>query len=296
MMRLSKYQGLGNDYFIADASWDAWDVATIRSICDRHYGAGSDGILLDVGCRGSVYYDELLRRCGNLDDAGVVRGVRIMNPDGSEAEKSGNGLRIFAQWLYDRGQVELGVPFKVLTLGGIVTATVHESKSRIEIEIGRATFESVHIPMTGVSREVLDEEMVAGDRAFRVSCTSVGNPHCVVLAEDMDQGMALSYGPIFEVMPCFPNRTNVQFMRCVDRHRIQIEIWERGAGYTLASGSSSSASAAVAVRLGLCDSPVTVEMPGGELEIVVDSDFGIVLSGPASHICDIVWGEGPASE
>lgn len=288
-MLLNKYQGLGNDYFVLRPEEIGGELTEelTRQICHRHYGAGSDGILLGPYGPDTVEFAEIAAKVGG-EAAGCRYALRILNPDGSEAEKSGNGLRIFAQWLHDHGLIG-AEPTMLLTLGGVVSVTVHESCRRIEVAMGQVTFDSRRIPVAGEAREVVAEAMTFAGREFTATCASVGNPHCVVLAEELSEELARRYGPFIETDGRFPHRTNVQFMKKLDDHSIQIEIWERGAGYTLASGSSSSAAAAVAVKLGLCQSPVTVHMPGGTLDIVIAEDFKVNLVGPAAAICDVIW-------
>lgn len=292
-MNFRKYHGLGNDYLVLDPA----DLAAaltpedIRLICHRHYGLGSDGILLGPILPGSGDFAVFCGEAGlsAAASAGVCCGLRIYNPDGSEAEKSGNGLRIFSRYLHDRGVVG-ATPFTLATLGGVVGVTIADPRRSIAVAMGRVTFWSDEIPLTGVRREVLNEEMTVGGRVMRYCAASVGNPHCVVLWEDaLTPVVAREFGPAIETAPRFPRRTNVQFMQIVNPHRLCIEIWERGAGYTLASGSSASASAAVAVRLGLCRSPVSVVMPGGELTVVVNDDFTLTQTGPVALIGDCQW-------
>jgi diaminopimelate epimerase len=217
--------------------------------------------------------------------AGDQRRLRIWNPDGTEAEKSGNGLRIFARYLWDR-QCVGSEPFTVATAGGTVTCRVAEQGRSASVDMGEVSFESRRIPVQGPPREVLRETLVLDGRAFEYSAATIGNPHCVLLRDRVSADEARSLGPLIETEPRFPNRTNVQFVQVLDRHRIVIEIWERGAGYTLASGSSSCAAAAVVVRLSLCDSPLTVRMPGGTLSIVVDEGFRARMTGPVCKVAD----------
>ncbi|MEI2689558.1 MAG: diaminopimelate epimerase [Anaerolineae bacterium] len=205
-------------------------------------------------------------------------GLRIFNPDGSEAEKSGNGLRIFARYLWDRGLVDER-PFSVATAGGLVTAQVESGGRMATVAMGRVSFDSQEIPVAGPRREALNETLHAGDTALRCCAATLGNPHCVVLREEVSAADAQRLGPLIETDARFPRRTNVQFMQVLDRGRVRIEIWERGAGYTLASGSSACAAAAVAHRLGLCDAQVTVSMPGGRLEVGIAPDWTVTLHG-----------------
>jgi diaminopimelate epimerase len=211
--------------------------------------------------------------------------LRIFNPDGSEAEISGNGLRIFCRYLWDCKLVDRR-PFHVETIGGLVQCLVLDDGKRVQVEMGRVSFWSKDIPVAGEPREVLDEPITIGEETFRFSSVTIGNPHCVIPVQDLAPELAKEYGPLLEVHPLFPNRTNVQFLKVLDRNNIKIEIWERGAGYTLASGSSSSAAAAVARKLGMCDSQITVHMPGGEISILIDENFGIVMVGPVAQIAE----------
>jgi diaminopimelate epimerase len=269
-MRFYKYHALGNDYVVLNPQDQrlALTPDQIRAICHRHYGIGSDGILL-----------------GPLPSPKVPFLLRIFNPDGSEAEISGNGLRIFCRYLWDHKLVDRQ-PFRVETKGGLVQCLVLDDGKRVQVEMGRVSFWSKDIPVAGEPREVLDEPITIGEETFRFSSATIGNPHCVIPVQDLAPELAKEYGPLLEVHPLFPNRTNVQFLKVLDRNNIKIEIWERGAGYTLASGSSSSAAAAVARKLGMCDSPTTVHMPGGKISISIDEDFGIVMVGPVARIAE----------
>ena len=269
-MRFVKYHALGNDYLVIHPGDLQGQLSSlqIRLICHRNFGVGSDGILF-----------------GPLKGEEADFSLRIFNPDGSEAEKSGNGLRIFSRYLWDQGLVQEN-PFTVLTPGGKVQSRVHKGGRLITVEMGRVSFDSTRIPVEGATREVLDETMVIQGRPLRFSAATIGNPHCVLLREEVSEDEAKALGPFIETHPLFPNRTNVQFMKILDRRNIQIEIWERGAGYTLASGSSSSAAAAVGRRLGLCDGAVTVHMPGGELDIKVSEDFSVLMTGPVTKVSE----------
>jgi diaminopimelate epimerase len=269
-MKFAKYHALGNDYIVIDPEkfQDELSEDMIRLICHRNYGIGSDGILY-----------------GPLDSRTCKFGLQIFNPDGSEAEKSGNGLRIFARYLWDEGMVG-NRPFTVETLGGAVSCEVGTEGKSVKVEMGEVSFDSTLIPVAGASRDVLNEEIEIDGRVLKFCAATVGNPHCVVLSEHPTSEQARRHGPLIETDPRFPNRTNVQFMKVIDRHNIRIEIWERGAGYTLASGSSSTAAAAAAHRLGLCDADITVHMPGGSLHIELDNGFFATLTGPVTKICD----------
>jgi diaminopimelate epimerase len=265
-----KYHALGNDYLVLNPSDLEGELGSfqIQRICHRNFGVGSDGILL-----------------GPLETKESDFGLRIFNPDGSEAEKSGNGLRIFSRYLWDQGLVK-EKPFTVMTPGGMVESTVQDRGRSVTVQMGQVRFDSTLIPVKGKPREVLNETMVLNGKELRFCAATVGNPHCVVLKEEVSEEEARQLGPLIERDQRFPNRTNVQFMKVLDHSNIQIEIWERGAGYTLASGSSSSAAAAVAHRLGLCEGHITVHMPGGELDIRISEDFFVEMTGPVTKIAE----------
>ncbi len=270
-MQFFKYHALGNDYLVIDpASHPAqFSGDEIVRICHRNFGLGSDGIL----------WGPL-----PVSSAAAQFALRIFNPDGSEAQKSGNGLRIFCRYLFDRGLVGHDA-FSVETKGGLVRATVHGNGEQVTVEMGRVSFHSSQIPVTGAPREILRETLAVDGRTLAISCASIGNPHCVVEMA-ADETLVRAIGPAIERHPMFPERTNVQFLRVIDRANIAIEIWERGAGYTLASGSSSSAAAAVAHRLGLVDRVLTVHMPGGTIEIEIDERFAVTMTGGVTRVAD----------
>jgi diaminopimelate epimerase len=269
-MRFLKYHALGNDYIVLrpQSFQPVLSQELVRLICHRNYGIGSDGILY-----------------GPVDSKSCDFGLRIFNPDGSEAEKSGNGLRIFARSLYDEGLVG-EQPFSVETPGGVVSCKVEKGGGVVTVQMGEVSFDSQRIPVAGPPREVLNEEIRISGKAFKFCAATVGNPHCVILTDEPSPAEAQHYGPLIENDPLFPNRTNVQFMRVIDRRNIQIEIWERGAGYTLASGSSSAAAAAVAYKLGFCGSEISVHMPGGELKISFSDGFQATMTGPVTKVCE----------
>lgn len=253
-----KSHGLGNDYIVIDPAKVPFAVTpdAIRLICDRHRGVGSDGILFVSPCDGADF------------------GVRIFNPDGSEAEKSGNGVRIFAKFLREHGYTDQD-RFTLHTLGGRVTCVLEHEDGRvtqITVDMGKARFDP------------LDAVEVDG-RRFEVTSVSMGNPHCVVIVPDLAKIDVHALGPKIERHPAFPKRTNVQFAQVVSRTEVRIVIWERGAGYTLASGSSSCAVVAGCHRKGLVDRDVTVSMPGGQLRITIADDGEIRMRGPVEEIC-----------
>ena len=268
-----KSHALGNDYIVLDEARLSRPLTpgAVRRICDIHYGIGSDGILL-VTAR---------------PEAGADFGVRIFNPDGGEAEKSGNGLRILAKFLHDHGYTEKP-EFSVSTPGGTVRARLHLTQGRvagITADMGRATFVSEEIPVAGPRREVVREALRVDGATLTVTCVSVGNPHCVIFTDRLELDEVRRLGSKIERHESFPNRINVQWASVRGRDRVAILIWERGAGYTLASGTSSCAVASACVKNGLTDRHVTIESPGGELSVEVGEAWELTLTGPASEIC-----------
>ncbi len=266
--------GLGNDYIVMDPKELTFKLTpkNIKAVCDRNWGLGSDGILALVPSKKADF------------------GLRIYNPDGSEAEKSGNGLRIFARYLHATGKTKKK-HFTVETKGGLVTIDLHVDRhgdaSAVTVEMGQATFKPAALPCTMAVDELIQQPIEAAGRALSFTGVSVGNPHCVVFkqaGESWSREDLLKLGPVLENHSLFPKRTNVQLAIPTGPKEIFILIWERGAGETQASGSSSCAAASAAVRLGLVKSPVTVKMPGGTLNIEVAQDFSLTMKGPVAEV------------
>jgi len=263
--------GLGNEYIVLDSEYIDFQltVQAIKRLCNIHFGIGSDGIVLKVP---SVKADF---------------GFRVYNPDGSEAEKSGNGLRIFCKYLYDYGYAKIP-RFSVETLTDIVYADIIEElkgkASLIRVDMGKAIFSPREIPVDSDKPEFIGQKIIAGDREYEVNCVSVGNPHCVVIKQELDEKEIRAYGPLLENHPIFPNRINVQFAKVLSDHDAQILIWERGAGYTLASGSSSCAASSILVKRGLIKGDLIMHMQGGTLNIEIDSNWNIRMTGEVREI------------
>ncbi len=257
LMHYVKSHGLGNDYIVIDPARVpfAMTAQAVRLICDRHYGVGSDGILLLQPATGADF------------------GVRIFNPDGSDAEKSGNGIRIFAKYLREHGYTSRDA-FTIETAGGRVAVECATRAGRVvevTADMGHVTFGAI------TSIEI-------HGRRLDVTSLSIGNPHCVLVVDDLATIDAHALGPLVERHPAFPAKTNVQFAEVLSRAHVAIEIWERGAGYTLASGTSSCAAAAACHRKGLVDRDVTVTMPGGALQVTVGEGYAMRLRGPVEEV------------
>jgi diaminopimelate epimerase len=252
-MRLSKWQALGNDYLLVEQAelGDPLTPDRVRRLCDYHYGVGSDGLLEIV----------------SVDRAQAE--VRIWNPDGSTAEVSGNGVRIVAAWLARTS----GSDHVRVDAGGRELPAAVRPDGTIELELGRAEVGET---------ETLD----LGDERVELTPVSVGNPHAVVRREP-ERGELRRLGPRIERHARFPERTNVQLVRVDGPHDLTVGVWERGAGETLSSGTSSVAAAAAAVANGWCESPVNVHLPGGDLLVELDAEGNARLTGPAEEICRI---------
>jgi diaminopimelate epimerase len=266
-----KSHGLGNDYIVLNSDridFQLTEKAIIR-ICDYHFGIGSDGILLKV-------------------NSGIADfGLRILNPDASEAEKSGNGLRIFAKYLYDY-KFAAEKSFTIETPGGVVRAEVIEEREgkakTIKVDMGKAYFKSVDVPVKCDKEECIDETLHLEYKEYKINCVSLGNPHCVVIKDELDEKEIRQFGPQIENHPIFPNRINVQFAKVISPTEVEAIIWERGAGWTLASGSSSCAVASVMVKHGLTERDITVKMHGGSLKIEIAEDWEIRMTGEVREI------------
>lgn len=261
---LTKYQALGNDYLVLDLPGRLDEVvALLPRICDRHLGLGSDGLLA-------------------FDPSAM--SVRIFNPDRSEAQKSGNGLRITAAHAVLEHRAPDSFELRTVDRSNAVRVLKRQGPEVVsELDIGRPSFRAADLPAAfdGEPDEVSLETPAGRVTAVLVS---VGNPHCVVFGEPVTRERCLELGPHIERHPAFSERTNVQLCEVVDRARVRAEIWERGAGYTLASGTSASAVAAACMRRGLVDDRVTVEMPGGNLAVRREPNGNLFQTGPARRV------------
>lgn len=267
---LEKYHGLGNDYLVFDPNKNELELneANVKMICNRNVGLGSDGIL-----EGPLLGEHL--------------AVKIWNPDGSVAEKSGNGVRIFAKYLKDAGYVQKK-NYELMTDGGIVEVTyLNEEGSRLRISMGKLSFVSEEIPVIGERREVINEDMVFGNNLYPATCVSVGNPHCVIPMQEISKELVCKIGVHSERARYFPERVNTEIMKVTDRNNIAIETYERGAGYTMATGTGACAAAAVAYKLGLTENKMLVHMPGGNLQVEITDDWNVYITGDVFYIAEI---------
>lgn len=272
---LQKYHGLGNDYLVLDPHKNEIQLQErhIVRLCRRNIGVGADGILY-----GPLFEGERIM-------------VQIFNPDGSEAERSGNGVRIFAKYLLDAGYI----PRKSFTLttraGDVVVDFLNEEGSRMKVNMGKARFAGGVLEGITPSEEIVNEPLIFHGQLYNATCVSMGNPNCVIMMEEVNGSKAKELGPYVENASYFPNRINMQLCHVLDRGHVQVEIYERGAGYTLASGTGACAAATAAYRLGLCDGEITVSMPGGELFVEIEPDYTVYLTGDVCRVGTILLAE-----
>ncbi len=272
-----KSHGLGNCYIVIDGDKIDFDLTdeVVKRICDLHFGVGSNGILLKVPSQIADF------------------GLKIYNTDASIAENCGNGLRIFSKFLHDYNYLSSD-KFTVDILGRLIHCEILEKNAagkaiKVRVDMGKANFIAKNVPVNFEKEECINEPVTFGGKEFRINCVSVGNPHCVVFRDELNQEELLKYGPIIETDKMFPNRTNVQFAHVVNRNLVEIKIWERGVGNTLASGSSSCAVASAMRKNNLVDKDVTIKMPGGELQISIDEEWNIKMTGPVEEICSGIF-------
>ena len=282
-MQFIKFQGFGNDYII----FEEQSVAGIeslnnfaRSVCDRHYGAGADGIVI-------------VSRAQDSSAADFV--ARIYNADGSEAGLSGNGTRCAVAYLYHQGLWDREL-LRLWTRSGVKLYRLREELSRghywFESELGQPKFDSASIPMqTREPREVvLDYPLVIEGETFPVVALQMGNPNCAIFVEDFDRLDWRRIGRALESHAQFPERTNVEFVRVKDRVNIELRIWERGVGETKSSGTCACAGMVASVMKGLTERKATVWMEGGHVEILWrDDDDEVVLTGRADIVYTGNW-------
>ena len=268
-MKFWKMHGLGNDYIIVDNRNRQFNdqemVRIARDFCKRRFAIGADGVLF-------------VSKSINADIK-----MRMFNPDGSEAEMCGNGIRCFVKYCYEENIVKKSC-INVETLAGIKSTWIvvkHGLVDSVKVDMGIPVFEKSQVPMIGEGTFIDQELMVNGVRV-KATVLSVGNPHCVIFVKDLSTYPVHKYGQIIENHKMFPNRINVEFVQRVSRNEIKVRTWERGAGETLACGTGACASVVAANRLGLTEGVVKVHLLGGDLEI--EHNERIIMSGPAKKV------------
>lgn len=273
-LRFYKLHGLGNDYILLDAMKSPLQIERLdefaRKACSRHFGIGADGILIAMP--------------PTSKDAHIR--MRIINPDGSEAEMCGNGIRCLAKWAYEHGRVRRSV-MHIETLAGIRTVRVitrGKGVASVEVNMGVPSLKRSDIPMRGDKEFAIDEEIEVDGQPIRVTVVSMGNPHCVTFVEDVANVPVEVIGPKIEFHPLFPNRTNVEFVQVISSDRLKVRVWERGAGVTLACGTGACASLVASVVTGRTKRKATVYLPGGSLEVHWSEDGQVYMRGPAEEV------------
>jgi diaminopimelate epimerase len=265
-VRFSKWQGLGNNYIVVHDSEIPFDLTPerVRLLCDRNVGIGSDGILVIGPKTGEDRF-----------------GLRIFNPDGSEAEMCGNGVRMVARKLSMEGSIS-GDTVIIDTGAGEIVPKLGDGYS-VTVDMGIARFGGEKL--SGIEGEAVEETLNAAGRSFVFTFVDVGNPHAVIQSPWPLELVPLhEVGPMIEEHRFFPRKTNVEFVKVLGEHEARVRVWERGVGETRACGTGATATAVALVRTGRCSSPVTVELPGGKLEVEVKPDWRVFMTGPAEEI------------
>ena len=278
-MRVAKAHGLGNDFLLVpEAEAPADPAAWARRLCDRHIGMGADGVLLYA------------------DEGGGVR-MRLINADGGEVELSANGLRCLAAFRVRAGAV---APRHIVVTGAgprtVVVEALGSDRYRVDTDLGAPILESDRIPvdLQPAAPRVIDHWLDLGSREVAITATSMGNPHCAVFLDvPADDGLLTSMGPALERHPFFPRRTNVEFVTVVSRGRLRVRFWERGVGYTRASGTGSASAAVAAIITGRADRELTVECDGGELTVAWPEGDTVRQTGEVEVLFEGEW-VGPA--
>ncbi|MBI3923391.1 MAG: diaminopimelate epimerase [Armatimonadetes bacterium] len=274
-MRFTKMHGLGNDFAIVDPSvqeiTETQFPELARKWCDRHFGVGADGLIFVLPTERADFR------------------MRIFNPDGSEAEMCGNGIRCFGKYVYEHGLSRRN-PLTVETLAGLQTLDLnveHEVVKSVEVDMGQPILRRSQIPMSGEDSEsVIGEPLDVEGAECTITCVSMGNPHGVLFVEDLDQVPLSVLGPQIETHPAFPQRINVHFAQVLSPTEVRMRVWERGAGITLACGTGACAVLVAGVLTGQTERKATVHLPGGPLQIEWKANGHLAMTGPAAEVFD----------
>ncbi|MGL5832069.1 MAG: diaminopimelate epimerase [Waterburya sp.] len=273
VIEFSKYQGLGNDFILIDNRHAAEPIITPEqaiSMCDRHFGIGADGVIFALTGKANTDYT-----------------MRIYNSDGSEPEMCGNGIRCLAKFIADlEGNTEVNKSYQIDTLAGLIVPKL-EANGEVTVDMGEPELSAAKIPTTldGEEGKVIAQPLEIGDRSWLVTTVSMGNPHCITFVEDSQEITLEQIGPLFEHHPVFPQRTNTEFIEVIRPDYLKMQVWERGAGITLACGTGACASVVAGVLNHKCDRACTVELPGGCLQIDWSaSNNRVYMTGPATKV------------
>lgn len=273
-LRFSKMHGIGNDYIYVnciDQKLRHPEEAAV-SMSRRRFGIGSDGLILICASDRADFE------------------MRMYNADGSEGRMCGNGIRCVGKFVYDNRLTDK-TALDIETKSGIkhLKLAIEDGKvSSVEVNMGKASLRAKDIPVETEYDDFISQPMVVGGEAYLVTCVSMGSPHAVTFCEEIDTLPLDRIGPLFERHEKFPDRINTEFVQCIDRHTLQMRVWERGSGETLACGTGACAAVVAAVLAGHCgyDEEVTVRLLGGELKITYFTDGTVLMKGPAAHVFD----------
>ena len=276
-MKFTKMQGTGNDYIlIQDFERRVVRAAALaRRMCQQHFGVGADGLILILKSRRADFK------------------MRIFNPDGSEAEMCGNGIRCLGKLVYER-RLTRKKELTIETAAGIRTLRLLVRKGkvfRVAVNMGRPGLEREAIPILGQGSPVLAQRITSLGKTFSATCLSMGNPHCVIFVKRLAPFPVERFGPVIENLPIFPQRTNVEFARVLNRGEVEVRIWERGVGETLACGTGTSAVAVAGVLTGRTDRKIHIHLLGGDLQVDFRADGCVYLAGPANIVFQGEWPE-----
>ena len=270
-MEFYKYHSLGNDYLVFDGqkNKETLNQEKISKICNRNFGIGADGIVAGPYMDGEKMY------------------VKVYNADGSEAEQGGNAIRIFAHYLKVTGAMQKERFLLYTKSGEVELRYLNREGNRIQMSMGQLSFSSRRLGLTGPEREAVHEYFNFGGEEYDCTCVSIGNPHCVMITDEISREKVCRIGKYSEGADYFPERTNTQIVKILDKNNIQIEIFERGVGYTLSSATCSCAAAGAALKLGLISSDVMVHTPGGKLWTQIDENWNVKMIGSVKRVCKI---------
>lgn len=272
-MKFTKMQGIGNDYVYVNCLEEKVDhpEELAKLVSDRHFGIGSDGLILIKPSEVADFE------------------MAMYNADGSRGEMCGNGIRCVAKYVYDRGLTDK-THISIETLAGIkyLELTVEKGQvSQVRVDMGEPELLAEKIPVISQQEKVIDVPITAGEKEYRMTCVSMGNPHCVVFMEDVEDLEIEKIGPLFENHELFPKRINTEFVKVIDRKTLQMRVWERGSGETLACGTGACATAVAAMLNGFCEEEVQIHLLGGDLTIEWNKESNhVFMTGPAEIVFD----------
>ena len=272
-MKFVKMHGAGNDFIVIDSAKEIIPEEQLPAFaihaCDRQFGIGADGIILVMPSRIANFR------------------MRMLNPDGSEAEMCGNGIRCFAKYVFDR-KMHTDVIMTVETMGGVKTLKLNTAGGKVQavrVDMGEPKLLRSEIPMRGSeSTRVIAEQLKVAGKKVEITCVSMGNPHCITFVDNVDNYPVEKIGPEIENHPSFPKRTNVEFIEVVNQQEIKMRVWERGAGETLACGTGACASAVASMLNDKVARKLTVHLRGGDLFIEWLGDNKVFMTGPAEEV------------